>query len=75
MSNIYVDVVSAEKSIFAGEAKFVALPGETGELGILPGHVPSSQESDQAQFVLKKPMAMKSLFLWPAAFLKFSQIK
>ena len=23
-----------------GEAKFVALPGETGELGILPGHTP-----------------------------------
>ena len=34
MSNIHVDVVSAEKSIFSGEAKFVALPGEGGELGI-----------------------------------------
>jgi len=40
MSNIHVDVVSAEQSIFAGEAKFVALPGESGELGILPGHTP-----------------------------------
>ena len=40
MSSIHVDVVSAEQSIFAGEAKFVALPGETGELGILPGHTP-----------------------------------
>ncbi|MBU3542448.1 MAG: F0F1 ATP synthase subunit epsilon [Burkholderiaceae bacterium] len=40
MSNIHVDVVSAEESIFAGEAKFVALPGESGELGILPGHTP-----------------------------------
>jgi F-type H+-transporting ATPase subunit epsilon len=40
MSNIYVDVVSAEKSIFSGEAKFVALPGEGGELGILHGHTP-----------------------------------
>lgn len=40
MSTIYVDVVSAEKSIFSGEAKFVALPGESGELGILPGHTP-----------------------------------
>src|SRR5690606_2318796 len=37
---IHVDVVSAEESIFAGEAKFVALPGEAGELGILPGHIP-----------------------------------
>lgn len=40
MSTIHVDVVSAEKSIFEGEAKFVALPGESGELGILPGHTP-----------------------------------
>lgn len=40
MTTIHVDVVSAEASIFAGEAKFVALPGESGELGILPGHTP-----------------------------------
>ena len=40
MSNIYVDVVSADQSIFSGEAKFVALPGESGELGILHGHTP-----------------------------------
>lgn len=35
-----VDVVSAEEEIFSGEAEFVALPGEAGELGILPGHTP-----------------------------------
>jgi F-type H+-transporting ATPase subunit epsilon len=35
-----VDVVSAEEAIFSGEAEFVALPGESGELGILPGHTP-----------------------------------
>ncbi|NBT34360.1 MAG: F0F1 ATP synthase subunit epsilon [Betaproteobacteria bacterium] len=35
-----VDVVSAEARIFSGEAEFVALPGEQGELGILPGHTP-----------------------------------
>jgi len=40
MATIHVDVVSAERSIFSGEAKFVALPGETGELGILHGHTP-----------------------------------
>ncbi|TMS57897.1 F0F1 ATP synthase subunit epsilon [Imbroritus primus] len=40
MATIHVDVVSAEASIFSGEAKFVALPGEAGELGILPGHTP-----------------------------------
>ncbi len=37
---IHVDVVSAEASIFEGEAEFVALPGEAGELGIYPQHTP-----------------------------------
>ena len=37
---IHVDVVSAEESIFSGEARFVALPGEAGELGIFPRHTP-----------------------------------
>ena len=40
MSAIHVDVVSAEESIFSGEASFVVLPGEAGELGIYPRHVP-----------------------------------
>ena len=40
MATIHVDVVSTEGSIFSGEAKFVALPGENGELGILPRHTP-----------------------------------
>ena len=37
---IHVDVVSAEESIFSGEAEFVVLPGEEGELGIYPKHAP-----------------------------------
>ena len=40
MNTIKVDVVSAEESIFEGEAEFVALPGEAGELGIYPQHTP-----------------------------------
>src|ERR1700730_6127983 len=35
---MHVDVVSAEESIFGGEAEFVVLPGEAGELGIYPRH-------------------------------------
>jgi F-type H+-transporting ATPase subunit epsilon len=40
MSTLFVDVVSAEESIFEGEAEFVVLPGESGELGIFPQHIP-----------------------------------
>ena len=37
---VHVDIVSAEEQVFSGPAEFVALPGEAGELGILPGHMP-----------------------------------
>ena len=40
MTTIHVDVVSDEESIFSGEAEFVVLPGEAGELGIYPRHTP-----------------------------------
>jgi F-type H+-transporting ATPase subunit epsilon len=41
MANTFqVDVVSAEEQIFSGQAEFVALPGEAGELGIYPKHTP-----------------------------------
>ena len=39
-ATIHVDVVSAEEAIYSGEAEFVVLPGEAGELGIYPRHVP-----------------------------------
>ena len=63
MATLHVDVVSAEGSIFSGEAKFVALPGESGELGILPRHTPlitrirpgavriTRADNDQEEFV------------------------
>ena len=37
---LHVDVVSAEASLYSGEAEFVVLPGEAGELGIYPRHTP-----------------------------------
>src|SRR5216683_4891632 len=37
---LHVDIVSAEQSIFSGEAEMVIAPGEAGELGILPEHAP-----------------------------------
>ncbi len=40
MATIKVDIVSAEEQVFSGQAKFVALPGIAGELGVLPGHAP-----------------------------------
>ena len=40
MNTLQVNVVSAEEMIFSGRARFVALPGEAGELGVYPRHTP-----------------------------------
>jgi F-type H+-transporting ATPase subunit epsilon len=40
MATVHVDIVSAEKSLFSGVAEMVIAPGESGELGIMPRHVP-----------------------------------
>ncbi len=40
MATLNVNIVSAEQSIFSGEAEMVVAPGESGELGILPHHAP-----------------------------------
>jgi F-type H+-transporting ATPase subunit epsilon len=40
MAILHVHIVSAEQAIFTGDADMVVAPGETGELGILPGHAP-----------------------------------
>ncbi len=39
-NTLHVDVVSAEQQIWSGEAEFVVLPGEAGELGVYPQHTP-----------------------------------
>lgn len=52
---VHVDVVSAEEKIFSGLAEFVSLPGEAGELGILPGHTPLISRIKPGAVALKLP--------------------
>jgi F-type H+-transporting ATPase subunit epsilon len=52
---IHVDVVSAEASIFSGEAEFVVLPGEAGELGIYPRHAPLITRLKPGAVRIQKP--------------------
>ena len=35
-----LEIVSAERSLYSGEANFVVVPGVDGELGIFPNHTP-----------------------------------
>lgn len=39
-NTVHIDVVSAEASIFAGEAEFIVVPASAGEVGIFPHHAP-----------------------------------
>ena len=40
VATVHIDVVSAEESIFSGEAEFIAAPAQMGEVGIYPRHAP-----------------------------------
>lgn len=39
-STVHVDIVSAEKEIYSGQAEMVFAPAELGEVGITPRHAP-----------------------------------
>lgn len=38
--SIHVEITSQDRSVYAGEADIVVLPGSEGEMGILPNHSP-----------------------------------
>jgi len=60
-ATLQVDVVSAEESIFSGEATFVVLPGEAGELGIYPRHIPLITRIKPGTVRIQKPDGTEEL--------------
>ena len=67
---IHVDVVSAEESIFSGEAEFVVLPGEAGELGIYPRHTPLLTQIKPGAVRIKVPGAAEELVFVQGGYLE-----
>ncbi len=65
-NTIQVDVVSAEEQIFSGKAEFIALPGEMGELGILPGHTPLITRIRPGAVRIKVPGEAEETFVFVA---------
>ena len=55
MKTMQVDVVSAEELIYSGQATFVALPGEVGELGIYQRHTPLISRIRAGSVRIQKP--------------------
>ena len=60
-ATIHVDVVSNEASIYSGEAEFVVLPGEAGELGIYPRHTPLITRIKPGAVRIQKPDGAEEL--------------
>jgi F-type H+-transporting ATPase subunit epsilon len=52
---LHVDVVSAQESIYSGEARFVVLPGEAGEIGVYPRHTPLITRVKPGPVRIEKP--------------------
>ena len=65
-TTMQIDVVSAEESIFSGEAEFVVLPGEVGELGIYPLHTPLITRIKPGAVRIKKPGSNEEEFVFVA---------
>ena len=65
-NTMHVDVVSAEASVFSGEAEFVVLPGEAGELGIYPRHTPLITRIKPGAVRIKVPGQAEEEFVFVA---------
>ena len=64
---IAIEVVSSEKSLFSGEAALVVAPGESGELGVLPGHAPLlTRIKPGALKIVDRRRRGRSLCMFPA---------
>ena len=70
-NTIHVDVVSAEESIYSGEAEFVVLPGVMGELGVYPRHTPLFTQIKPGAVRIKVPgQAQEELVFVQGGFLE-----
>ncbi len=65
-NTLHVDVVSAEEQIYSGEAEFVVLPGEAGELGIYPRHTPLITRIKAGAVRIKVPGQAEDEFVFVA---------
>ena len=63
---LHVDVVCAEEQIYSGEAEFVVLPGEAGELGIYPRHTPLITRIKPGAVRIKVPGQAEEEFVFVA---------
>jgi F-type H+-transporting ATPase subunit epsilon len=54
MATLKLDIVTAERSIFSGEADMILAPGALGQLGILPYHAPLMTSLEPGELIIRK---------------------
>jgi F-type H+-transporting ATPase subunit epsilon len=54
MATIKLDIVTAEKAVYSGEAEIVLAPGSEGQLGILPHHAPLMTALNSGELIARK---------------------
>jgi F-type H+-transporting ATPase subunit epsilon len=63
---LHIDVVSAEENTYSGEAEFVVLPGEAGELGVYPRHTPLITRIKAGAIRIKPAAGGEDVFIFVA---------
>jgi F-type H+-transporting ATPase subunit epsilon len=63
-NTVHIDVVSAEASIFSGEAEFVVAPASAGEVGIYPHHAPMVTTIKPGALRIKLPGAAEETLIF-----------
>ena len=63
MKLLDVEIVTAEKTIFSGQASLIIVPGIEGELGILSSHAPIITELDPGEVLIRNEQEELSLVL------------
>jgi len=64
MSTIQVEIVSAEGSIYSGQAELVIAPAKMGEVGITPRHAPLLTDLRPGEVRLQMPGDADELFFY-----------
>ena len=65
-NNFQLEIVSVEKSLFSGTARFVVVPGIDGELGIYPNHTPLLTKIRPGTLKFKKMESSQETFFFVA---------
>lgn len=59
----HLQVVTPERAVFAEDVEAVVLPGEDGQLGVLPGHIPLLTNLDIGEMIVRQDGEQRQFFI------------